>query len=75
MLPVRLGQFASNDEALADTDYTDLIGKNMTGSEIDMEIIRRETDRIEQYYNDENDPMAKEKAAEFKRSAMKAAEM
>ena len=74
MLPVRLGIYKSNAEALADTDFTD-IDPNKMGSEIDMEIIERETTRIEKFYTDENDPKAKEKAQEYRASAIKASKM
>lgn len=70
MLPVRLGQFKTNDEALADTDYTDLIGKDLMGSEIDKIIIDRETARIKAYYEGINHPDAEMKANEYYKDAM-----
>ena len=69
MLSVRLGEYSSNDEALADTDYTDLIGTNLSGSEIDEIIIEREYNRVKEYYAD--NPEGERMAMDWKREAIK----
>ena len=72
MLSVRNGTFKSNKEALEDYAEAADIDPNMMGSDIDALLIDREAQRIQTYYEGQNDPEAMMKAKEFKSSAMKA---